>query len=81
MLPSRSSGTAPACSGARTRFPNLRGCATALDAVRILDHQDWGLNGLQFCSGRDCVELFNALDELGIREAPEPDPETVRVEV
>jgi hypothetical protein len=52
-----------------------------IDTVRIVDHQVWGVSGLQFCSGRECVELFNALDELGITDAPEPDPDIVRLEV
>lgn len=51
-----------------------------IDTIRVVEYQGL-LNGLQFCSGSDCVELFNALDELGITDAPEPDPDTVRVEL
>lgn len=51
-----------------------------IDTIRVVEYQGL-LNGRQFCSGFECVELFNALDELGITDAPEPDSDTVRVEL
>jgi hypothetical protein len=51
-----------------------------IDTIRIVEYQGM-LNGLQFCSGSECVELFNALDELGITDAPDKDPNTVRIEL
>jgi hypothetical protein len=51
-----------------------------IETVRLVEYQGT-LNGMQFCSGPDCVEVFNALDELGITDAPESDPEATRVEV
>ena len=52
-----------------------------IDTVRIVEDREWEVNGLQFCSGHQCVEIFNALDELGITDAPEPDPDIVRVDI
>jgi hypothetical protein len=51
-----------------------------IDMVRVVEYQG-ALSGLQFCSGTECVELYNALDELGITDAPESNADTVRAEV
>ena len=51
-----------------------------IDAVRLVSYQGM-LNGVQLVAGDAAVEVFNALDEWGITGAPEPDPETTRVDV
>jgi hypothetical protein len=51
-----------------------------IDAIRLVEYQGM-LNGVQFCAGRGCAELFNALDELGITDAPRADGETARLDV
>ena len=56
----------------------LRGCT--IDAIRIVEYRGM-LNGIQFCSGERCAELFNALDELGITDAPESEAENVRLQI
>ena len=51
-----------------------------IDTIRVIEYQG-ALNGLQFCSGPVCAELFNALDELGISDGSEPEPGARRVEL
>lgn len=45
----------------------------------LLADERAGFNSIAFATARESVEIFNALDELGLRRAPDDDPGVVRV--
>jgi hypothetical protein len=51
-----------------------------IDEVLAVEYRG-GLNGLAFRAGDAYAEVFNALDELGLADTPEDDPEVSRVPI
>jgi hypothetical protein len=51
-----------------------------IDEVLAVEYRG-GLNGLAFRAGDSYAEVFNALDELGLADTAEADPEVSRVPI